>query len=101
MPRRVHGNADPRDEAALRRFLRTVAEELDAAPRRHAETLGAGSATYTVTHNLDTRDVIVQVYQAASPFGPATPTISRVDVNSVEIDFGGPTADDYRVVVIG
>lgn len=70
--------------------------------RSHAETIGDGSATtFTITHNLDTRDVMVQVYTTASPYEDVEVTVTRPTVNTVSLEFSGdiPSAGEYRVLV--
>lgn len=71
--------------------------------RKFNATVGDGAATtITVTHNLGTRDVMVQVYQAGSPYQTVEVDVNRTTVNSVDVVFGAPpAANAYRVVVQG
>ncbi len=72
-----------------------------AAPQGFAQTIGDGVATlFTITHNLNTLDVITQVYEAAS--GTYALADARIaTVNTVEVAFLlPPTAGQYRVLVI-
>lgn len=61
-----------------------------------------GTTTFTLTHNKNTRDVIVQVYQNFSPYGTVIVDVQRTTVNAVDVVFGvAPiTGENYRVVVI-
>ena len=74
---------------------------LDATTKVSATITGAGT-THTVTHNLNTRDITVQVYEAVSPYAQVFPDLELVSVNAVDVKFSvAPGSDSYRVVVIG
>ncbi|MEM1225964.1 MAG: hypothetical protein AAGJ40_09705 [Planctomycetota bacterium] len=65
-----------------------------------AETIGDGVATsYTVTHNLATLDVLVQVVEVATGEAVST-SVLRTAANTVVVDFGVAVASNsYRVLV--
>jgi hypothetical protein len=71
--------------------------------RRVAQTVGDGAATqYTVTHNLNTRDVHVSVYRTAGAFDEVIVDKEATTVNSVTIRFAAaPALNAFRVVVLG
>lgn len=72
-----------------------------SSPQGFAQNIGDGSAlTFTVTHNLNTTDVIVALYEISS--GNFTFADVRVaSVNTVVVSFGAiPTVGQYRVLVI-
>ena len=75
---------------------------LGAAGSRFAATIGDGIAlTYTITHNLGTRDVSVTVYQTAAPFQEQVAVIQHTTVNTVTAVFAlPPVLNSLRVVVI-
>jgi hypothetical protein len=52
---------------------------------------GSGSATYFVTHNFGTRNVIVEVYETGSPYQTVYGTVTRPSVNQVKVEFGSAT----------
>lgn len=68
-----------------------------------AATVGDGAATtYTVTHNFATRDVLVQVYQTATPWAQVYADVTLPSVNTATVTFASaPAAGAYRVVVQG
>jgi len=73
-----------------------------AITRKYAETLGASATSYTITHNLGTTDVTVQIFEAAVPFAQVEADVQRSAANSVTINFASaPAAGEYRVVVVG
>ena len=60
------------------------------------------SNTFTVTHGLATRDVMIQVYEAASPYENIQVDIARSasNTNDITIDFAtDPGNGNYRVLV--
>lgn len=65
--------------------------------------IGDGTATqYTVTHNLGTRDIAVEVYRNSTPWDKVIVDVERDTINSVVIRFAtAPALDAFRVVVVG
>jgi hypothetical protein len=56
--------------------------------------------TYTVTHNLGTRDVLVQVTRVATPYDTVYVDVERLLTSKVKISFGAAVTDgDYKVLV--
>lgn len=73
-----------------------------AIARKYAETLGASATSYTITHNLGTTDVTVQIFEASSPFAQVEADVKRTSSNTVTVDFAiAPSAGEYKVVVVG
>jgi hypothetical protein len=73
-----------------------------AIARKYAETLGLSATSYTVTHNLGTTDVTVQIFEAASPYAQVEADVKRTSSNTVTIDFAvAPSAGEFKVVVVG
>ena len=73
-----------------------------AIARKYADTLGASATSYTITHNLGTTDVTVQIFEAASPFAQVEADVKRTSSNTVTVDFAiAPSAGEYKVVVVG
>jgi hypothetical protein len=71
--------------------------------RRFAQNIGDGSATqYTVTHNLNTNDVQVEVFRNSGNFDSVIVDTERTSVNAVRITFAAaPASNAFRVIVFG
>jgi hypothetical protein len=63
-------------------------------------SVGDGSNTaYTITHSLNSRDVIVQVYDNAT-YDTVFTDVVRSTVNTVVVTFAtAPSSNAYRVVI--
>jgi len=70
--------------------------------RKHSALIGDGTLTsYPVTHNLNTRDVTVEVYDVSN-YATIETDIVRTSENVVTISFAvAPSAGSYKVVVVG
>ena len=71
------------------------------AVRKYAADVGDGSATtYTVSHNLGTKDVIVSVYDNSTPFAEVICDVQHTSTTAITLLFSvAPTSNQYRVVV--
>jgi len=69
---------------------------------RAVSAIGNGSSTtYNYSHNLNSRDVITQVYDNTT-YAVVYPSITNTTTNSVTITFASvPALNAYKVVVIG
>lgn len=73
------------------------------AEQNSAITISGGVATWTVTHNLGSRDVTVQVYEV-SGYGAVEVDVVRTSTSVVTLSWNSASnisADTYRVVVTG
>jgi hypothetical protein len=70
--------------------------------RKYVTVVGDGTAlTYAITHNLGTREVSVQVYDAAT-YDTVETDVTRNSTSQVTIGFtAAPAAGAYKVVVVG
>lgn len=61
------------------------------------------TTTFTVTHNLSTREVQVQVYDAASPYDTVEVCVERTGTNTVSVIFAKAPATgvNYKVITVG
>ncbi len=80
----------------------TVTVDAAIVTRKFNADVGNGSLTsITVTHNLGTRDVVVEVYDKTT-FETVECDVVRTDTNNVSVSFAvAPTAAQYRVCVQG
>jgi len=71
--------------------------------KKFSANVGDGSATsYTLTHNLSTRDVIVRVFPNSGQYDDVEVDVQRNSVSTVTLVFAtAPAANAYRAVVIG
>ncbi len=71
--------------------------------RKSVSAFGDGSATqYDLTHNFSSRDVHVQVYRTASPYDTIECDVSRLDANTVRLNFvTAPTSNQFTAVILG
>lgn len=85
------------DKGALETVLVT-----DGFTKKASANVGNGSATsFAITHNLNSRDVVVNVYDNAT-YDTVETDVVRTDANTVTVSFTvAPTNNAYRVVIIG
>lgn len=69
--------------------------------RKYDTTIGDGTSTsYTVTHNLATRDVIVQIYRNSGNYDVVLAEIQKTSINALTILFDtAPASNAYRVSI--
>lgn len=76
------------------------ASDVGAAKKYAGSITKSSSTSYTITHNLGTRDVIVQVYDPSS-YEQVLVDVKMTDTNKVTLTFASAPSANYRVVVIG
>lgn len=79
-----------------------VAVDAGIVARKASATVGDGTATtITVTHNLNTQDVVVSVREAATNAGVICDWVAN-GVNTVQLTFAvAPTTGQYRATITG
>lgn len=77
--------------------------DTDVVVRKYATTIGDGTTTaFTVSHNLGTRDVIVQIRRNASPYNLVMTDVKADTINDVVVEFSAPPAtNEFRVMIQG
>lgn len=80
-----------------------VSAVADGIPTKVMAVIGDGSTTsFVITHNLNTRDCVVQVNQAATPWNEVITDVAMTSLNTITVTFAvAPTASQYNVVIIG
>jgi hypothetical protein len=70
--------------------------------RKGTATIGDGSATsFTLTHNFNTRNVLVQIFRNSGNYDEVEVEVRRNNVNSVDLLFAeAPTLNQFNVVVM-
>jgi len=70
--------------------------------RKYKATLSTSATSYSISHNLGTQDVVVQIYEVASPYQQVFADVEHTDANTTTIKFASaPSAGEYRAVIIG
>jgi hypothetical protein len=84
-------------------FATTITNQLALRTKKYAATIGDGTTTtFTITHNLNTQDVVVTVRENASPYNVVFADVQITDANNIKVLFAtAPSSNQYRVVVIG
>lgn len=65
--------------------------------------VGDGVKTeFSITHGLNTKDIIVEVYDSSSPFDTVMVDVERTGINAINISFAIPpiVGEDYKVVIL-
>lgn len=80
--------------------LKTYLDNVNiTAASTYSQTLTGSSTSYVVTHNLNSLDVLIEVYEVATGETVYTDVI-RTSVNVVTVVFAvAPTSGQYRVVI--
>ena len=70
--------------------------------RKYATSIGDNSATtFTVTHNFDTKDVTVQIFENGASHAQIEADVEHSTTSAVTIKFASaPNTDEYRVVIV-
>jgi hypothetical protein len=80
----------------------TISVDATVVARKYSQTLSTSATTYTITHNLGTLDVHVQVYELATGEEVLVDNARPAGGNTVTLGFASaPSANAYRVIVIG
>lgn len=91
-------------DAIVTKDANTLYNITDAAapPRKYAAAIAGTATSEVITHNLNSRDVSVQVVRATTPWDTVECDIEMTSVNTITLRFAAaPTAGEYRIVVIG
>lgn len=90
-------------ETAIKRNASAL-QAISGVTKKFTKEIGDGTALkHSVTHNLNTRDVIVQVSTATAPYEVVEADITIKDTNTIEVETATPVQANakLKVVVIG
>lgn len=70
--------------------------------RVYSTKIGNGTTTsFTITHNLNSRNVIVSIYETASPYQEVIADVYHNGLNTIKVEFAtAPTSNQYTVNII-
>jgi len=90
------------DESSNLWTLTNDGTNYEAVARKVAASVGNGSNTsFALAHNMNTRDVTVNVYDNAS-YDTVEVDVVRTDADTVTVSFAvAPSTNAYRVVIVG
>ena len=75
---------------------------VNTGTNKYSGALAGTGTSFTVTHNLGTRDVTVAVRKSGSTYDQVFTDVQMTDTNTVTIVFASSvTGSDYTVTVIG
>lgn len=78
-----------------------VQGQVNARPTKYSAAIAGTAVSEVITHNLGTRDVVVQLYNATTPWEQVECDVEATSTNTITLRFSvAPTAGQYRVVVI-
>jgi len=105
----AHGGTNASSEADARTNLAaggdadTRSTSVPSLARVVTQTIGNNSsASFTITHNLNTRNLTIQVVETNSPYDTVFADVARTSVNTATVTFAtAPATDAYTVVVTG
>lgn len=84
-------------------FATTVTNEIAKKTDKFTQAVGNGSLTsFVLTHNLNSRDVVVMIRETASPYAQVFTDVEMTTVDTITVKFAvAPTSNQYTVTVIG
>lgn len=73
-----------------------------APPRKYSAAIAGTATSEVITHNLNSRDVCVQLVRAGTPWDTVEADVEMTSVNTITLRFAtAPSAGEYRITVIG
>jgi hypothetical protein len=78
-----------------------VTVDTSIIPRKFAGALVGTASPETITHNLNTRDITVAVYNGSAPYTAVSVDWDATTVNTVTIRYNPNLGAGYRIVVHG
>lgn len=107
------GTLKGREDASIRwdessgRWYSTVVPNASVVPaevrvaNKMTATIGDNVATqFDISHNLNTRDIVVGIREASSPWDHVITDVESLDLNTVRVKFASPPATNSKAVSI-
>jgi hypothetical protein len=90
-------------EAANKGYVDTaISTATTGAAKKYALNAVGGATSQVITHNLNTKDVVVNVYRTATPWDTVECDVERTSTTTITLRFTtAPATNEYSVVVIG
>jgi len=84
-------------------FATTILTRLAEKTKKHTQQIGNGSDTVIeVSHGLNSRDVIVQLRETASPYAVVMTDVEMTTTNKITLRFAkAPATNEYTVTIVG
>ena len=84
-------------------FATTITNTLAQKTNKFTQAIGDGTNTsFLLTHNLNSRDVVVMIRESASPYAQVITDVEMTTVNTITVKFAQPPAtNEYTVTIIG
>lgn len=84
-------------------FATTMTQELAKKTDKKVQAVGDGSATsFEITHNFNTRDLIVSIRETGSPYAQVYTDIEMTTTNTITVKFAvAPASNAYTVTIVG
>jgi len=97
--------ADPGSalQAATKQYVDSAVAGATGSITKQAFDIGDNStSTFTLTHNMGTRNVHVSIYEKASPYAQVYADVAATTANTVSVTFNPvPTTNQFTAVVLG
>lgn len=84
-------------------FATTITNQIASKADKYSATVGNGIATsFVVTHNLNSRDVVITIRETASPYAQVITDVEMTTLDTVTVKFASaPTSNQYTITIIG
>ena len=84
-------------------FATTITNQIALKADKYSATVGNGIATsFVVTHNPNSRDVVITIRETASPYAQVITDVEMTTLDTVTVKFASaPTSGQYTITIIG
>lgn len=89
------------DSIAVDSAVVALKSDLTVYPKKYAAAIAGTSSPETITHNLNTRDVVLTIYNGVSPYTAVEVDWDAATANTVVIRYSPNLGAGYRAVILG